>query len=122
MDFNVDKRGVLLDERVSVDDLFALTPQYFSDYCKGIVNLGSKNIVVGMQVHRNGLAISRDPLENSYGFNVFKDGSIVYESGLNVPFNIANGTDSDDMRIITNAGLIGEINEILAGMIDGLRL
>lgn len=121
-DYNIDRRGVRLDERISLENLFKLEPQFFQGYCKAVVNLDSRDVIVGMAVHKNGLCITGDSDENSYGLNIFHDGHVVYESSLNVMFNVKNGTTEDDMRVISNTGLIAKVNDILKDKIEGLTL
>lgn len=116
----IDHRGIKVVTSLAVCDLFELEPQFFQEFCKVIVDLDSGEVVVGMMVHKNGKSII-DGGESTYGANVFKDGSIVYESTLNVPFNLKNGTASDDIRIITNEEMQSRIFEKLSNKIVGLK-
>ena len=113
-----DNRGIVLINIVDLDFFKRLEPQYFTEYIKFVVDLETKKVAVGMQLHASNL-LSGNP-ENYRGGNIFfEDGHIEYESTLNQKINISirkNKKDKDfhvNPRIITNQDIINEINLVL---------
>ena len=107
-----DNRGMQLTEKIDMDFLRDLRPQYHKDYIKFVVNMQTGTAAVGMEVHRDCSAYLGAP-ENLLGGNIFWDGSIIYESGLNIDSNLELGDFTVDARTIENKDLIGKIDSIL---------
>lgn len=110
-----EPRGILLSDNVDREWLNSITPVYFEDFIKFIVNKESNEVVVGMEVHKNGVALMRDSNpKNVLGGNLYTDNSIVYSSTLNVMHNAKlNNPNRDDMRIILDSDLQKLIDSIL---------
>ena len=54
---NIPRYGVLLTDNVDPQWLRDCSPRYFDEYIKFTVDPVNNQIVVGMQVHRNGKAL-----------------------------------------------------------------
>ena len=110
-----EPRGILLTDNVDREWLDSITPVYFEDFIKFIVNKESNEVVVGMEVHKNGVALMRDSNpKNVLGGNLYPDNSIVYSSTLNVMHNAKlDNPNRDDMRIILDSDLQKLIDSIL---------
>lgn len=55
------------------------------------------------------------------GGNIFFDDlHVEYESGLNEPINERIGTESDDLRIVTDLDIIERIDNVLKSWVVGL--
>ena len=138
-------RGIILDDNVDMEWLKSITPRLNKEFCKFVINKETNKIAVGMYNHADACSLlgdSENNYANLYGGNIyFKDGSIVYQSTLNVRHNLelnekkdkkeskigflklvikknnnnSNNNNSDDisMRIITDNGLISIINSVL---------
>jgi hypothetical protein len=113
-----DNRGIVLTDTVNLDFLESLEPKFFSDYIKFVVDLKTKEVAVGMQLHASNLLSGNS--ENYRGGNIFfENKSIVYESTLNQKTNLKlrkNKNHPDyrvNPRIITDQQIIDEINQIL---------
>ena len=114
----VDNRGIVLSDVVDLNFLKELEPQYFTEYIKFVVDLETKEVAVGMQLHASNLLLGNP--DNYRGGNIFfEDGHIEYESTLNQKINLSirkKNKDKDfhvNPRIITDKNLIEEINLIL---------
>ena len=114
----IDNRGIVLTDVVDLDYLKNYEPQYFTEYIKFVVDLETKKVAIGMQLHASNLLMGNP--ENYRGGNIFfDDGHIEYESTLNQKSNLSirkNKKDKDfhvNPRIITNQDNIDEINLIL---------
>lgn len=118
---NIPRYGVLLTDNVDKDWLRSCTPRYFDNYIKFTVDPINNQIVLGMQVHRNARALLKSDETNLLGGNIFFDDlHVEYESGLNEPVNEVVGTESDDLRIVTNKDVIEKIDNVLKAWVVGL--
>ena len=118
---NIPRYGVLLTDNVDADRLRSCSPRYFDDYIKFTVDPVNNQVVLGMQVHRNGRALLKAEEKNLLGGNIFFDDlHVEYESGLNEPINEQVGTESDDLRIVTNEEVIERIDAVLKAWVLGL--
>lgn len=118
---NIPRYGVLLTDNVDADWLRACSPRYFDDYIKFTVDPPNNKVVIGMQVHRNGRALLESEEKDLLGGNIFFDDMhIEYESGLNEPINLEVGTDSDDLRIVTNEDVKERIDNVIKAWVLGL--
>ena len=79
-----DQRGIILTDNVDLDWLNSLTPRFHSDYVKFVVDTKTNRVVVGMDVHADAQALLGAEENTLYGGNIYKDGTIVYSSTLNV--------------------------------------
>lgn len=118
---DIPRYGVLLTDNVDAEWLRSCTPRYFDDYIKFTIDPINNQIVVGMQVHRNGRALLQSEEKDLLGGNIFFDNlHIEYESGINELINEEVGTDSDDIRIVTNKDVIERIDNVLKAWVVGL--
>ncbi len=110
-----EPRGILLTDNVDRDWLNSITPVYFEDFIKFIVNRESNEVVIGMEVHKNGVALMKnDNPKNVLGGNLYPDNSIIYSSTLNVFHNAKlENPNRSDMRIILDSDLQDLIDSIL---------
>ena len=120
-----DQRGIILTDNVDLDWLNSLTPRFHSDYVKFVVDTKTNRVVVGMDVHADAQALLGAEENTLYGGNIYKDGTIVYSSTLNVDKSLSakkktglfqrlfHSEKSDNPRIVTNKDLIDEINAVL---------
>ena len=113
-----DNRGIVLNSIVNLEFLKKLEPQYFTDYIKFVVDLKTKEVAIGMQLHASNL-LTGEP-DNHRGGNIFfDDGHIEYSSTLNQKSNLIlrkNKKHKDyhvNPRIITDQEIINDINLIL---------
>jgi len=113
----IDPRGILLTEKVDVEWLKKLEPQYFKDFIKFDILLEENKVFVGMQIHShaNGLlGGSQETREKLYGGNLFYEPlKIVWESGLNLFHNNKLGAMHSDLRIIEDKATIQLLNTVL---------
>lgn len=111
------KTGILLTDRVDLDWLRSVTPRFYDDYIKFVVDFDTKRVWVGMDFHADCVPGTIDPQDRNRRFRggnlYFSDGSIAYESTLNVAGNIALGGVHDDMRIIDDAETRRRVDEVL---------
>ncbi len=118
---NIPRYGVLLTDNVDPQWLRDCSPRYFDEYIKFTVDPVNNQIVVGMQVHRNGKAVLQAEEDDLLGGNIFFDDlHVEYESGLNELVNERVGTESDDLRIVTNPEIIEQIDNVLKSWVVGL--
>ena len=112
---NTEPRGILLTDNVNREWLNGITPVYFEDFIKFIVNKESNEVVVGMEVHKNGVALMNNANpKNVLGGNLYPDNSIIYSSTLNVFHNAKlENPNRDNMRVILDPNLQDLINSIL---------
>lgn len=110
-----EPRGILLTDNVDINWVNSIEPRYFDDFVKFIVNKQSNEVVIGMEVHKNGVALMKDNNpRNVLGGNLYRDNSIVYSSTLNVMYNAKlKHPNRDDMRVILDKDLQNLINSIL---------
>ncbi len=120
-----DQRGIILTDNVDLDWLNSLTPRFHSDYVKFVVDTKTNRVVVGMDVHADAQALLGAEEDTLYGGNIYKDGTIVYSSTLNVEKSLSaekrsglfqrlfRSEKSDNPRIVTDRELIDEINAVL---------
>ncbi len=124
----VDVRGIILTDNVDLNWLNELTPRYYPDFVKFVVSTATNRVVVGMDIHASAQAFLDEDESNLYGGNIYRDGSIVYESTLNIQKNLAldhgktgllsrifkrNSGNYDNPRIIVDKDLIETINAVL---------
>ena len=119
----INRNGLLLTERVSIEFLKSLTPQFFieDNYIKFVIDGTNGNVVVGMEIHRDCLDILAQHREYSLNFdesdvwggNFYFDGTIVWTSTLNNLKNIRLGEWGSSPREISNVGIITRLTEIL---------
>jgi hypothetical protein len=114
----IDNRGIILDKIVDFDFLKSVEPRYFPDFIKFVVDLITKEVAIGMELHASNLL--KGNRENQRGGNIyFVDKHIEYSSTLNVQCNLTlrkNKKHKDfnvNPRIITDEDIINEINNIL---------
>ena len=119
---DIDSRGILLTKQVDLDWLKQQEPQFFQEYIKFIIDINSREVCVGMKVHRDGCSMLSNPratkveyIDNSvYGGNLFYEASsVVWESGLNMRYNIKNKTLGKNPRILVDDKFIEELEGIL---------
>ena len=102
----------MLSEKIGMSFLEDIKPRYHKDYIKFVVNMKTEQTAVGMEVHRDCSGYLGAP-ESLLGGNIYWDGSIIYESGLNIDSNLELGDFTIDARTIENENLIKDINRIL---------
>jgi hypothetical protein len=114
----VDSRGIVITGEVDLDYLRDFEPKHFTDYIKFVVDLETREVAIGMQLHASNLLSGNK--EYHRGGNIFfEDGHIEYESTLNQKVNLElrkNKNHKDyrvNPRIITDQSVINEINTIL---------
>lgn len=108
--------GILLTDNVDMSWIKSITPQYHKQFCKFIVDTKSNKVIIGMDVHADGIHYtSYDNINYIYGGNIFfNDSHIVYESTLNIDKNLnSQNPNFDDPRIILSSELIEKINATL---------
>ena len=125
---NIDRNGLLLTEKVDMDFLKNLTPQFFKEdnYIKFVIDATNNNVVVGMEIHSDCLdllASNRDYSLNFndsdiWGGNLYYDGTIVWTSTLNNSKNIKLREWGSSPREITNLEVISRLTDILKSKID----
>ena len=120
-----DQRGIILTDNVDLNWLNSLTPRFHSDYVKFVVDTKTNRVVVGMDVHADAQVLLGADEETLFGGNIYRDGTIVYSSTLNVEKSLNaekktgffqrlfHSEKNDNPRIITDKDLIAEINAIL---------
>ena len=109
----VDGTHITLTDNVNMEWLKSVTPRYFDEYIKFVVNVRTNRVFVGMDVHSDCVGWDDDESDFFGGNIFFEDGHIEYESTLNVIENERLGTESDDLRIITDVDFIERINAVL---------
>jgi len=114
----ISSRGIILTDNVNIDWLKALTPQYFSDYIKFVIDVETTRVCVGMEIHRDCEVSFDTNLDNLYGGNLYFDGHIIYESTLNVSKNKEKKGFRGNPRIITDEKDIEMLNAILFSWIE----
>ena len=111
------KRGILLTDVVDMDWLRSVLPRFYNDYIKFVVDFDARQLYVGMDFHADCVPGDIGPEERNRRFRggnlYFSDGSVVYESTLNVAGNVALGGTYDDIRIVEDAETIARIDAIL---------
>lgn len=125
---NIDRNGLLLKERVNIDFLKSLTPQFFCEdnYIKFVIDGTNNNVVVGMEIHRDCLEILAENREYAlifddsdvWGGNLYFDGTIKWTSALNDVKNLKMREWGSSPREIVNADVIQRLTEILRSKID----
>lgn len=111
----VDPRGVLLTSKVDIEWLKNLEPQYFGDFIKFVIYPEKEYVFVGMQIHAhaNGLLDGKaNTREKLYGGNLFYDGHIEWESGLNMFHNERMKLSPTNYRFIEDSETISMLNKI----------
>jgi hypothetical protein len=117
-----NSRGIVLTDNVNLSWLRLVTPKFHPNYIKFVINIKTNKVCVGLDVHKDAQVILSDSDEPLFGGNIyFNDGSIIYESTLNVSKNIKSGwfkTHPGNPRIITDPKLIESINNVLLTWVD----
>lgn len=130
-----DQRGIILTDNVDLKWINSLTPRYHKDYVKFVVDMKNNKVVIGMDVHADAEILLDAGIEDIYGGNIYKDGSVVYQSTLNVDKNVKiYGEDDergglfgffrkkkkkpDNMRIIIDKETIDYINTVLFSWVE----
>jgi hypothetical protein len=123
----VDVRGMVLTENVDLNWLNNLEPRFYPDFVKFVVDKATNRVAVGMDIHASAKAFFGNDETNLYGGNIYRDGSIIYESTLNIDKNLEinrskqsfwskllkKGNASGNPRIITDKATIAMINATL---------
>ena len=125
---NIDRNGLLLTEKVNMDFLKNLTPQFFDtdNYIKFVIDGTNNNVVVGMEIHRDCTDLLAENREYSLNFdesdvwggNLYFDGTIKWTSTFNNAKNLKLGQWGDSPREITNRDVIDRLTGILGEKID----
>ena len=79
-----DQRGIILTNNVDLEWLNSLTPRFHSDYIKFVVDTKTNRVVVGMDVPADAQVLLGADEKTLFGGNIYRDGTIVYSSTLNV--------------------------------------
>ena len=119
-----DQRGIILTDNVDLSWINSLTPRFHSDYVKFVVDTATNKVVIGMDVHADAQILLNADEKTLFGGNIYKDGSIVYSSTLNVDKSLGvnkkglfkslfHKNADDNPRIITDKELIDQINAVL---------
>ena len=110
------KKGILLTDVVDMEWIKSVTPRFYNDYIKFVVDFELEYLYVGMDFHADCVPGEIDPAERDRRFRggnlYFDDGHIVYESTLNIQGNLTLGGTFDDIRIVSDAETIERINAI----------
>lgn len=125
---NIDRNGLLLTERVDMQFLKELEPQFFINegYIKFVIDEKTDSVVVGMEIHKDCIEIlaSRREYETNFDFepvwggNLYYDGHIVWTSTLNNTKNIRLREWGDSPRELVNKEIIARLTVILKSRID----
>lgn len=111
------KKGILLTDTVDMDWLCSVTPRFYNDYIKFVVDFEANQLYVGMDFHADcvpGNITAEERNRRFRGGNLyFSDGHVVYESTLNIAGNVALGGTYDDIRIVVDAATIARIDAVL---------
>ena len=111
------KVGILLTDVVDMEWLRSIRPRFYGDYVKFVVDFEAEQVYVGMDFHADCVPGTIEPKDRDRRFRggniFFEDGSIRYESTLNVAGNIALGGTYEDMRVVEDAGTIARIDSVL---------
>lgn len=121
MPTEVDSRGVMLTDNVDMEWLKTVTPRYYDEYIKFVVNVDTNRVHIGMDIHADCVGPGEDPAPY-YGGNIFfEDGHIEYESTLNIQKNMELGDFAGNPRVIRNADMIERMNAVLFAWVSGLE-
>ena len=118
-DTEVPYNGILLTDNVDMNWLERVSPRYHQDFIKFIVNTATNEVVVGMDVHADGVTrLSQQNRDFIYGGNIFfADSRVEYESTLNIDKNLRIGS-FEDPRVISDPSLIERIEPVLSAWIE----
>ena len=83
-----DRRGFVLEEHISLEELEGLEPKFFEDFIKFVIDKDTNKVAVGMEVHKSAEVFFGRNHGNLYGGNIYFDGSIIYTSTLNIAKNL----------------------------------
>lgn len=119
------KIGILLTDTVDLEWLRSVTPRFYNDYIKFVVDFDTENVYVGMDIHADCVPgdIPGDERDRRFrGGNLyFKDGHIVYESTLNIQGNLSLPVTESKKGGI--AGLLGSLfNRSKERVFDDIRI
>ena len=125
---NIDRNGLLLTQKVDIEFLKNLSPQFFEadNYIKFVIDETNGNVIVGMEIHRDCLGIIAENRDYSLNFdeskiwggNLFYDGTIKWTSALNDVKNLKLREWGSSPREITNKEVIERLTAILKNKID----
>lgn len=109
----------MLTDNVNMDWLESVSPRYHQNFIKFILSTKTNEVVVGMDIHADGVSNFSNPDTSSvYGGNIFfADAHVEYESTLNIEKNLQNGV-FEDARIITDSKMIERIGPVLRSRIE----
>lgn len=114
-----DRRGILLTERVDTKWLNSLEPKYHKDLIKFDVNMKTRKVSVGMDAHKNYiLEFAEKPEDVIGGFIDLDEQEILYDSTLNIDWNLKMNSGGATLRELTDEKLIAQINDILKEWIE----
>ena len=115
----VPYNGILLTDNVNIAWLESVTPRYHQDFVKFILSTETNEVVVGMDIHADGVSnLSTADTSSVYGGNIFfADAHVEYESTLNIEKNLQEGV-FEDARVITDPKIVGRIEPVLRSWIE----
>ncbi len=108
--------GMILRQRVSMDEIRQMQPQCFEDMVKIVIDAKREMVAVNLEMHSDlGIELYDDGSEEQdlFGANIFyEDHSIEWSSTLNIRQNrrIQNGTYG---RVITDQPTIDRLTDIV---------
>jgi len=121
----IDHRGTLLTNKVDIEWLRKLEPQFFERerMIKFTISLSGKRVCVGMRAHQDCSHIignGKINLLDLYGGNIYYDtNEVEWQSGLNVEQNIKNiKSFSGNARFITDQKTIDILYPILKQWVE----
>ena len=111
-----ERRGIILNNNVGLEDLKAFKPRFFPDFIKFVINPKLNKVNIGMAVHAACLPEMGDK-EDLIGGNIFfDDGHVVWESTLNI--NKGKDHDPNNRRIVIDKESIEQFNLILNAWVN----
>lgn len=91
LELKTDPRGFVIDGKaLTLDEINSIEPRYFNDFVKFVVDKDTDRVAIGMMVHKSAEVFFGPNHGNLFGGNIFRDGSIIYTSTLNVMENKKN--------------------------------
>ena len=83
-----------LNEKISLEDLQSKSENFFPDMIKAVIDIEKDIIIVDASMHadlESFLLEKGSGQKNLYGYNIFYNGEIVFESLINIPRNRDDG-------------------------------
>lgn len=111
-----DRRGIILDKNVGLDDLKSFEPKFFPDFIKFVINPKTNKVNIGMAVHAACLPEMGDKDDLIGGNIFFNDGHVVWESTLNI--NKGKEHDPNNRRIVVDEESIEQFNQTLKAWVN----